>query len=123
MVCAAAVASVRHLKASALERKTHGERIAQLKEELRAARIPILRTPGHMVPVMVRDSFRCKEIADRLLTHYKIYVQPINFPTVPKGTERLRVTPTAAHSPEMVSEFVRSLRHAWTECGLPDAES
>ena len=121
MVCAAAVASIRHLKESQAERQVLSDRVKQLKSELRAAQIPVLHTPGHMVPVMVRDSFRCKEIADLLIQRYGIYVQPINYPTVPKGTERLRVTPTAAHTSQMVTEFVGKLRSAWSDCGLPNA--
>ena len=121
VVCAGALASVRHLKQSQVERETLFERVKQLKNELRAADIPILHTPGHMVPVMVANSFRCKEIADCLLKKYQVYVQPINYPTVPKGEERLRVTPTAAHSAETVSEFVEKLRRAWSECHLPNA--
>lgn len=121
IVCAGALASVRYLKQSQVERETLYSRVRELKNELRAADIPILHTPGHMVPVMVRDSFRCKEIADCLLNKYGIYVQPINYPTVPKGEERLRVTPTAAHSSEMVKDFVEKLRSAWSECHLPHA--
>ncbi len=119
VVCAAALASVRHLKNSQEERESLYERVKQLKRELRASEIPTLLTPGHMVPVMVRDSFRCKELADHLLKKFGMYVQPINFPTVEKGTERLRVTPTAAHTPAMVTEFVTSLKAAWDECALP----
>lgn len=108
MVCAAANASVEHLSKSQTERVLHRKNVKLLKEKLKG--LSVLKTPSHIVPVMIRDSFLCKQISDRLLKEFKIYIQPINYPTVPKGEERLRITPTPLHSESDIDHLVSSLR-------------
>ena len=113
-VAAGALASIRHLKASSLERRRMHHRVEQLRELLDAAGIPHLRNPSHIVPVMVCDPIRCKLISDRLLDEFGIYVQPINYPTVPLGTERLRITPSPIHSETDIGDLVRALSLVWS---------
>ncbi len=108
MVCAAANASVRHLSESQTERALHRRNVKLLKDKLKG--LSVLKTPSHIVPVMIRDSFLCKQISDRLLNEFKIYIQPINYPTVPRGEERLRITPTPLHSEADTDHLVSSLR-------------
>src|ERR1700745_3585468 len=96
-VCAAATAAIRHLKTSQWERDRHQERAARLKFVLDEIGLPVLPNETHIVPVMVGDPEKCKEASDLLLMVHGIYVQPINYPTVPRGTERLRITPTPYH--------------------------
>ena len=96
-VAAAALASVRHLKGSAAERRAQGRQVAKTKAALRRAGLPLLATDTHIVPVMVGDAEACKAATDRLLERHNIYIQPINYPTVRRGTERLRITPTPFH--------------------------
>jgi 5-aminolevulinate synthase len=93
MIAAGALASVQHLKASTAEHERHRERVARLKRLLAQARLPVKNTPSHIVPLMVGDPQLCKRISDELLRWHRIYIQPINYPTVPRGTERLRITP------------------------------
>ena len=93
-VCAAATAAIRHLKTSQWERERHQDRAARTKAVLAAAGLPVMTSPTHIVPVFVGDPERCKEASDLLLAEHGIYIQPINYPTVPRGTERLRITPT-----------------------------
>jgi len=109
-VAAAATASVQHLKISQIERQQHQLRAKQLKTKLAAAGLPYIDAESHIVPVMVCDAGKCKRASDLLLKNYGIYVQPINFPTVPRGTERLRFTPGPSHTPEMLDHLVASLR-------------
>jgi len=92
-VAAAAVASIKHLKKSNVERLAHQASAAALKQKLRQVDLPFIDAESHIVPVMVGNPAKCKAASDLLLSKYKFYVQPINFPTVPKGTERLRFTP------------------------------
>ncbi len=92
-IAAGAAASIRHLKASGAERARHQDRVAAVRRRLSAIGIPLLDNPSHIVPVMVGDPVQCKEISDTLLDEFGIYVQPINYPTVARGTERLRITP------------------------------
>jgi 5-aminolevulinate synthase len=117
-VAAGALASVRHLKVSVAERERHQERAATLKAMLREARIPLLPSASHIVPVVVGDARLCKEVSDDLMDHYRIYVQPINFPTVPRGTERLRLTPTPLHDDGHMRRLVGALREIWDRLQL-----
>jgi 5-aminolevulinate synthase len=108
-IAAGALASVRHLKTSGFERARHQERARTLKRSLKEKRLPIVENPSHIVPVMVGCPIRCKSVTDALLRQYGIYVQPINYPTVSKGTERMRLTPTPAHSDEQMATLVHAL--------------
>jgi len=118
---AGALASVRHLKRSHIERLRHQQRIVVLKRRLDAAGIPYLRTESHIVPVMVYDAVLCKRICDELLDVDGIYLQPINYPTVPKGSERLRITPSPFHSDEDIDHLVSALSRIWSTLGLQKA--
>jgi 5-aminolevulinate synthase len=117
-VAAAALASIRHLKNSAVERSRLQRRVARVRHLLDLSGIPHLDNPSHIVPVMIRDPVRCKEISDRLLDRFGIYVQPINYPTVPRGTERLRITPSPLHSDADIDYLVRALSVLWAEFDL-----
>ncbi|WP_415774804.1 5-aminolevulinate synthase [Sneathiella sp. P13V-1] len=120
-VAAGALASVRHLKQSQMERASHQERAATLKKLLMDAGLPVLQTPTHIVPVMVYDAALCKQASDMLLEDYGIYIQPINFPTVPRGEERLRITPSPFHDDQMMDHLVSSLKEVWKRLGLRQA--
>jgi 5-aminolevulinate synthase len=115
-IVAGALASVRHLKISSLERARHQQRARTLKHHLAAAGMPVMPNPSHIVPVMVGDPVRCKIVTDALLGRHGIYVQPINYPTVPRGTERLRLTPTPQHTPAQMHRLVDALCELWMEC-------
>jgi 5-aminolevulinate synthase len=117
-VAAGAVASIRHLKASSAERAGQQANVAKVRARLAAAGIPVLANDSHIVPVMVRDPVICKRISDRLLEEHGVYVQPINYPTVPRGTERLRVTPAPYHTEANIDHLVASLDQVWREEGL-----
>jgi len=119
-VVGAATASVRHLKTSNAERQRHQERAAALKRRLRAVGLPVMDSPSHIVPVWVGDPVRCKQATDLLLEKHGIYIQPINYPTVPKGTERLRITPTPLHEDGLVEHLARALVDVWHELRLDD---
>jgi 5-aminolevulinate synthase len=108
-IAAGALASVQHLKNSSTERRRLQERVMQVRSALDRAGISHLRNPSHIVPVMVRDPIRCKRISDRLLDQFGIYVQPINYPTVPRGTERLRITPSPLHTDADVAHLAQAL--------------
>jgi len=116
-IAAGAVASIRHLKTSAVERERHQERVGTLKGRLRAAGLPVMDNPSHIVPLLVGDPVLCKQMTDALLDRFGIYVQPINYPTVPRGTERLRLTPSPQHSDADIERLVGALRVLWSEMG------
>jgi 5-aminolevulinate synthase len=120
-VAAGAMASIAHLKTSQIERARHQERVAVVRRRLDEAGVPHLANDSHIIPVMVGDPVLCKQISDELLDHYGIYVQPINFPTVPRGTERLRITPSPLHSEADVEYLVDSLSAVWSELSLARA--
>ena len=120
-VAAGALTSIRHLKASGEERARHQDRVALLRRRLDEAGVSHLANPSHIVPVMVRDPVFCKQISDVLLDRYGIYVQPINYPTVARGTERLRITPSPLHSDEDIEALVAALSEIWAEVGLAEA--
>ena len=115
-IAAGALAAIRHLKTSAIERDRHQERVQTLKRLLKAKRLPVMDNPSHIVPVMVGCPVHCKAVTDALLDHYGIYVQPINYPTVSKGTERLRLTPSPAHSDEQMAKLIHALGELWSAC-------
>lgn len=115
---AGALASVRHLKAHPELREAHQERAATLKARLTAAGIPVLPSESHIVPVHVGDPVHCKMISDMLLEDHGVYVQPINYPTVPKGTERLRFTPSPNHTDAMMDDLVLAMDKLWTHCNV-----
>jgi 5-aminolevulinate synthase len=118
-ICAAATAAIRHLKVSQWEREHHKERAARVKSVLSAAGLPVVRSDTHIVPLMVGDPQKCKAASDLLLTRHGIYIQPINHPTVPKGTERLRITPTPFHEDALIDDLVEALVDVWRELELP----
>lgn len=120
-VAAGALTSIRHLKASSAERERHQDRVARLRSRLDEAGVAHLRNPSHIVPVMVCDPVLCKQISDVLIDRYGIYVQPINYPTVPRGTERLRITPSPHHTDEDIEHLVSALAEIWAEVGLAKA--
>jgi len=117
-VAAGAAAAIRHLKESSDEREGQRARVAQLRARLDAIGLPHLDNPSHIVPVMVGDPHKCKWISDLLLEDYGIYVQPINYPTVPKGTERLRFTPGPLHSEADIDHLAEALKALWAQCKL-----
>ena len=118
-VCAAAAASIRHLKTSQWERDRHQERVARTKAVLTAAGLPVMPSDTHIVPIAVGDPEKCKAASDMLLTDHGIYIQPINYPTVPKGTERLRVTPSPYHDDQMIDALAAALVDVWEKLSMP----
>ena len=119
-IAAGALASVRHLKASSLERTRHRERVRTLKMSLKAKGLPVMDNPSHIVPVMVGCPVHCKAVTDALLRDYGIYVQPINYPTVPRGGERMRLTPSPVHSDEQMEHLIQALTELWSACPVPN---
>lgn len=118
-VCAAAAAAIRHLKSSSWERERQQERAARTKAVLTATGLPVMPTQTHIVPVMVGDPERCKAASDLLLSEHSIYIQPINYPTVPKGTERLRITPSPYHDDVLIDALAEALLDVWEKLALP----
>src|ERR1700730_9558881 len=117
-LAAGALAAIRHLKESRVERARHQERAATLKRRLTEAGLPVMLSPSHIVPVIVGDPGMCKAACDELLYRHRIYVQPINYPTVPRGTERLRLTPTPLHSDDDIEALVAGLSDVWSRLTL-----
>jgi 5-aminolevulinate synthase len=118
-ICAAAAAAIRHLKTSSYERERHQERAARVKAVLNAAGLPVMASDTHIVPVFVGDPEKCKEATDLLLSEHGIYIQPINYPTVPKGSERLRITPSPYHDDVLIDALAEALLDVWDRLGLP----
>ena len=118
-VAAAATAAIRHLKTSQWERERHQDRAARTKAVLTAARLPVMASPTHIVPVYVGDPELCKAASDLLLADHGIYIQPINYPTVARGTERLRITPTPHHDDALIDALAEALLDVWGNLGLP----
>ena len=117
-ICAAAAAAIRHLKTSNFERERHQERAARVKAVLNAAGLPVMTNDTHIVPVFVGDPEKCKEATDLLLEEHGIYIQPINYPTVPKGSERLRITPSPYHDDALIDGLAEALLDVWERLGL-----
>jgi 5-aminolevulinate synthase len=120
-VAAGAIASIRHLKASDFERQRQRRQVALLRKRLDQIGIPYMANESHIVPVMVGDPVKCKWISDWLMETHGIYVQPINYPTVPRGTERLRITPSPLHSDADIEALVSALNELWRQCALSRA--
>jgi 5-aminolevulinate synthase len=122
-IAAAASASIRHLKTSQLERIGHRAQVARAKSEMFKAGLPVMPGNTHIIPLMVGDAAACKAASDMLLSEYGIYIQPINYPTVPRGAERLRVTPSPLHDDKLIAELVDALVEVWNKLGLTFART
>lgn len=120
-IAAAATASIRHLKRSNVEREQHQRQAQRAKDVLSAAGLPVMPSSTHIVPVLVGDPELCKMASDRLLGVHGIYIQPINYPTVPRGTERLRITPTPFHDDRLIDGLQDALVETWDALGIPYA--
>ena len=120
--CAAAAArSIQHLKASTEERTRQKANVALVRAQLDAHGIPHMMNESHIIPVMIGDPVKCRMISDMLMADWGIYVQPINYPTVPKGTERLRITPGPLHSAEDIAHLITALSALWSRCAIAHA--
>ena len=120
-VAAAATASIRHLKGSDIERRAQRDRVARLRTRLDAHGIPHMANDSHIIPVMIGDPVKCRMISDILMRDWGVYVQPINYPTVAKGTERLRITPGPLHSDTDIDHLVDALATLWKQCAVAHA--
>ncbi|CAK0749604.1 hypothetical protein CCP2SC5_1610005 [Azospirillaceae bacterium] len=109
-----ALAGIRYLKTSQVERERHQERAATLKKRLSDVGLPVMMSDSHIVPLLVGDAHLCKRASDELMERHSIYIQPINYPTVPRGTERLRITPTPLHDDAAMSRLVDALLDVWS---------
>jgi 5-aminolevulinate synthase len=118
VLAAGALASIRHLKSSQVERERHQERAAKLKSLLRDTGLPVMPSESHVVPVLVGEPNSCKQVSDILLHEHAIYVQPINYPTVPRGTERLRLTPSPCHDDDKMHALIKALDDAWSRLNI-----
>ena len=118
-MAAGAIAAIRHLKMSETERRRHREVVAEVRRRLDDAEIPHLESPSRIVPVMVCDPVVCKWVSDVLLDRHAVYVQPINYPTVPRGTERLRITPSLLHCAADIDHLIIALSSVWAELKSP----
>ena len=122
VAAAGALTSIRHLKFSSVEREQHQERAAAVKARLSDAGLPVMANPSHIVPVAVGNPVHCKAVTDALMDGYGIYVQPINYPTVPRGTERIRLTPTPAHTDAHIDALCAALTALWAACPVGRGE-
>jgi 5-aminolevulinate synthase len=118
-ICAAATAAIRHLKISQWERERHQDRAARVKAVLNAAGLPVMPSTTHIVPVLIGDAEKCKAASDLLLSEHGIYIQPINYPTVPRGEERLRITPSPYHDDALIDRLAEALVDVWDRLNLP----
>jgi 5-aminolevulinate synthase len=121
-ICAAATAAIRHLKTSSWERERHQDRAARVKAVLNAAGLPVMPSDTHIVPVLIGDAEKCKAASDMLLAEHGIYIQPINYPTVPRGMERLRITPSPYHDDALIDALAEALADVWDRLQLPTRE-
>ncbi len=117
-VAAAALASIQHLKVSQIERKLHQEAVEKVKKRLTQAGIPFMPSHSHIIPILVRNAHQCTLASNKLLNEHDIYVQPINYPTVPRGTERLRITPSPVHTDQMIDDFIDALKSVWDDLAI-----
>jgi 5-aminolevulinate synthase len=120
-VVGGALAAVRHLKADGSLRARHQERAATLTARLAEAGLPVMPSDSHIVPLLVGDPVLCRQASDMLLTQFGIYLQPINYPTVPRGTERLRITPTPLHDDPAMDRLIAALTKVWSHLHLQRA--
>jgi 5-aminolevulinate synthase len=118
-ICSAATAAIKHLKTSSWERERHQDRAARVKAILNAAGLPVMSSDTHIVPLFIGDAEKCKRASDLLLEQHGIYIQPINYPTVAKGTERLRITPSPYHDDGLIDQLAEALLQVWDRLGLP----
>ena len=118
VLAAGAIASVTHLMQSPEERRLQRERVATMKSRLTAIGLPVMPSQSHIVPVLVGDPVKVKTLTDRLQERHGIYLQPINYPTVPRGSERIRIAPGPCHTAAMLDAFVAALDAEWSELGL-----
>jgi 5-aminolevulinate synthase len=121
-ICAAATAAIKHLKTSSWERERHQDRAARVKAVLNAAGLPVMPSDTHIVPVLIGDAEKCKAASDMLLSEHGIYIQPINYPTVSRGMERLRITPSPYHDDVLIDRLAEALVDVWERLRLPTRE-